>query len=237
MKKNIILNILIVLNVSSIISALPSPYSELKEVLPFNGHGWYSNAAWIEKLMKTNKISTFIEVGSWMGASTRHIASLLQPNGKLYAVDTWQGSIEHYQKQEWNAMLPTLYNQFLSNMIHARLTDVVIPMRMSSLEAAPILKQQLTMVDMVYIDAAHDTESVFNDLNAYWPFVKDNGGILCGDDWDYDPVKVAVRKFAQLHGLVLYWGDNFWFLKQESGHVENNFRNTPMSVWQFNIVK
>lgn len=232
MKKNIILSL--VLSGSLLLDALPNPYNELKEILPFNPHGWYGNGSWIEKLMTNNKINTVIEVGSWLGCSTRHIASLLQPNGKLYAVDTWEGSIEHHQNKEWNAMLPALYNQFLSNIIHAQLTDIVIPVRMASLNAVKKLKQVLIEVDMVYIDAAHDTESVLKDLEAYSPLVKKDKGILCGDDWGWETVRAAVYQFAKKYNLTIYADHNFWFLKKEDcGYCYKSFLTADDSAWNF----
>lgn len=134
-------------------------------------------------------------------------------------------------------MLSTLYEQFLSNIIYANLTDIVIPIRMKSLQAAKVLQEKLSKVDMVFIDAAHDTNSVYNDLNAYWPFVKDNGGILCGDDWEWGSVRSAVQQFAKLKGLTIYFGSNFWFLKVESGYSEKNFKNYITDAWKFNITK
>lgn len=212
---------------------LPSPYCDLKEVLPFNGHSFYLNARWIENLMLQNKINTVIEVGSWLGSSTRHIASLLQPNGKLYAVDTWEGSVEHHQNEEWKNMLTTLYDQFLSNVIHAQLTDRIIPFRATSLDAAIALKQNLDKVDLVYIDAGHDTESVFLDMEAYWPFIKNDHGILCGDDWSWDSVKNAVIMFAMNYNLTVYAAENFWFLKKENGYQIKDFRYISLDIWKF----
>lgn len=217
----------------SSLNDLSFPYCDLKTVLPFDNHGWYSNSEWIEKLMTHNKVTTVVEVASWLGLSTRHIASLLQPNGKLYAVDTWQGSIEHHEIPQYAAKLPTLYEQFLSNMIHAKLTDIVIPVKMTSQKAAKVLFTELNSVDLIYIDAGHDTQSVFQDIQVYWPYVKNNQGILCGDDWWHDPVKVAVRIFAQAHHLTIYASDNFWFVKKEAEYTEKDFKHEDITVWKF----
>lgn len=216
---------------------LPSPYCDVQEVLPFNGHGWYYNGVWVEQLMKHNKITTVIEIGSWLGCSTRHIASLLQPGGQLYAVDTWQGSIEHYEQEEFASMLPTLYDQFLSNIIHTQLTNIVIPIKMDSLQAVDFFKSKLHKVDLIYVDAAHDTESVLQDIEAYWPLVQNNGGILCGDDWWWDTVKVAVRFFAQTHRLGLYVGDNFWYLKPSDHYYEATFKDASLDIWKFDALQ
>jgi hypothetical protein len=185
---------------------LPEPYRSAK-LMPFNPQGWYSNAKQIESLFKQNRINVVIEVGCWLGLSTRHMATLLPSEGKLYAVDHWLGSSEHQDSSE----LPTLYDQFLSNVVYASLTNVIVPIRMSSLEAAALLSIMAIMPDLVYIDASHDTESVLADLNAWFPFVKGHG-IICGDDWHWEDVRAAVEIFALEHQLTIDASENFWCL-------------------------
>lgn len=183
-----------------------NPYENI-EVLPFDPQGWYGNANQIKEIFKNNRhIQTVVEVGSWLGASTRHIATLLPQGGKVYAVDTWLGSVEH----QLDPKLPTLYQQFLSNVIHAQLTDRIIPVRMESVKAAECLKG--LSVDLVYLDGAHDTASVLMDLRAWYPYVQGHG-IICGDDWGWDSVKTAVRIFAKENGLRIGHHKNFWRLK------------------------
>lgn len=221
------------------LSSLPYPYNTLSRLLPFNNHGWYhaTNAIAIEKLIRYNNVKNVVEVGSWLGLSTRHIASLLPDDGRVYAVDSWLGSIEHHETLEYAKMLPTLYEQFLSNMVHAGYTKKIRPIRATSLEAAEKLHQFYDHFDLIYIDAAHDTESVYKDMEAYFPFVEGNKGILCGDDWWWDGVKVAVLRFALRHQLTVYTHDNFWFLKETGIFRQETFLDATESVWCFNLDK
>jgi hypothetical protein len=92
----------------------------------------------------------------------------------------WLGSVEHQS----SPILPTLYEQFLSNVVHAGLTHIIIPMRMSGLQAATWMDSMEVKPDLIYIDASHDIPSVLADLSAWFPFVKGHG-ILCGDDWTH----------------------------------------------------
>lgn len=57
--------------------------------------------------------------------------------------------------------------------------------RKTSRDAARDFALHGVRFDWVYIDAAHDYESVRDDLQAWWPLVKP-GGILAGHDWVSD---------------------------------------------------
>lgn len=191
------------------------PYDSLTELLPFDERGMYINAVPMEKLIKERNVKTVFELGCWLGKSTRHIAQLLPDDGKVYAIDHWLGSAEHQQSLE----IPRLYEQFLSNVIHAKLTHKIIPKRMTTLAAAQEFKQLGPLPDLVYVDASHDEESVYADISAYFPLVQGHG-ILCGDDWGWGaqmgfPVSRAVSRFANENHLQVEVVDGwFWILHE-----------------------
>ncbi|MBP9765527.1 class I SAM-dependent methyltransferase [Candidatus Babeliales bacterium] len=212
---------------------LPAPYNQLKELLPFNGHHFYMNALWMELVFAIHQPKVVVEVGSWLGGSTRHMASLMDLKGKLYAVDTFEGSEELLTDERFSWMIPTLYEQFLSNVIHAGLTDRIIPVKMRSTDAAEFLKNSIGYADLVYIDAAHDTDSVYQDITAYFSLVAESTGIMCGDDWMHPPVQVAVMKFAYEQQLTVYVQENFWLYAKEEGFSLKEFLSPPVAVWQF----
>lgn len=58
----------------------------------------------------------------------------------------------------------------------------------------------LRTIDFIYIDAAHDYESVKHDIELWWPMVSDHG-ILAGHDFDdyHSGVVRAVTEFADTH--------------------------------------
>jgi hypothetical protein len=188
------------------------PYN-LDQILPFDPAGWYRNGEQLEKLYQIFQPKIVVEVGCWLGASTRHLATLLPPNGVVYAVDHWLGSVEHQPGQPfWSPILPDLYEQFLSNVIHAQLTHKIIPIRMSSRSASEYLNG--LRPDLVYIDASHDFDSVYADLTLWYPFVKGHG-ILCGDDADYSDITRALKRFAEENGLeVVKPASAFWYLQE-----------------------
>ena len=80
---------------------------------------------------------------------------------------------------------------------------------MYSDEAARLLNVK---PDLVYIDGHHTFEAVYEDLTAWYPFVKGHG-ILAGDDWQTsEGVYHAVRQFAQENNLQIVAHNNFWRL-------------------------
>lgn len=185
----------------SVIAEIPEPYRSIIDI-PFDSHGWFVNERPLENILKRKNPQTVIEIGSWLGCSTRFIASHLEEGALLYAIDTWRGSEEHVG----NDHLPYLYSTFLSNIKHARLTDKIVPIRMESLEAAKNLSLR---ADLIYIDAAHDTVSVKKDIMNWYPHL--NGeGVMCGDDWLWESVRKAVVECAQILGKEIYTDNNFW---------------------------
>ncbi len=193
----------------SLYSQHPAPYDTV-EVLPYNPQGWYINGPSMEWLIRRSNVKIVIEVGSWMGLSTRHLAKTIPHDGVVYAVDHWMGTPNEDNR---GFDIPNLYRQFLSNVIHENLTHKIIPIKMSSLEASQTLKVR---PDLVYLDASHDFSSVMLDLILWFPFVKGHG-ILCGDDyfWAHDPyngggpVQRAVDTFARENNLIVH-NDGLW---------------------------
>ncbi len=185
---------------------MSEPYRSLK-LLPFDGRGWYINQEAMGKLFKERQIAVVVEVGCWLGESTRHIASMLPPGGKLYAVDHWYGSPGWRDNADFNKEYADVYQHFLSNVVHRELTDVIIPIRMYSDEASRLLDVK---PDLVYLDGDHAFDAIYNDLVCWYPFVKGHG-ILAGDDWATSAeVRAAVQKFAEENNLWIYTYQNFW---------------------------
>lgn len=195
--------------------SVPSPYSELETILPYHLHGWYTNQREIEEVFSKHSPKVVVELGSWLGASTCHMGDLLHGKGKLFAVDHWLGSREHQRLERTDvvSLLPTLYEQFLSNVMHRGLTSTIIPWRMTTEQAADKMRDAKIPIDLIYLDASHDENSVYEDLSNWYPLVK-RKGIICGDDWSWGngyPVRKAVERFAKEKKLKVHVSNNnFW---------------------------
>ena len=198
-------------------------YNVIK-VIPSDNHGWFGpdNETGLAKVISKINPKICVEIGSWLGLSTTYIAARLSDDSILYAVDTWLGSLEHNQswREDTQKRLPTLYQQFLSNIIHSGFHNRIFPLRMSSVEASLALNEE--NIDMVYIDGSHFEEDVYNDFISWWPKIG-NTGMLCGDDWrwgsDLRPgdkwVPGGVRRAMQKLGIAskhLHVEGNFWWI-------------------------
>ncbi|KPK32154.1 MAG: hypothetical protein AMS24_04880 [Chlamydiae bacterium SM23_39] len=212
------------------IKNLPSPYNELKNIMLFNHHGWFgeNNAKGLKTLIEQRRIKTVVELGSWLGKSTMYIAEHLPEDGKVYAVDHWLGSRVHHNNKAVKNLLPTLYEQFLSNVVQKNLTEKIIPWKMTTVEAAKKMSLEGKLVDLVYIDAAHDEESVYQDMSMWYPLIKE-GGVMCGDDWGWGknlPVQRAVKQYAFDNNLKYKVYGNFWIIfKTKSFIVKRHKRS------------
>lgn len=142
--------------------------------------GWMRPAEleWLAEQARTRKL--IVEVGSWMGRSTRAIVD--NTDGYVYAVDTWNGSDELVHREKLaNKSADWLYDQFCYNMADA--THEVHAYRTTSLQAAKeFYLLDHPKFDMIFLDASHDYENVKADILAWKPLLAENG-LLCGHDY------------------------------------------------------
>jgi predicted O-methyltransferase YrrM len=161
---------------------------------------------WLANQARTH--SRIVEVGSWMGRSTTALA--VNTPGMVWAIDTWEGS------EELKPLLADKPSNWLFETFKANLgsyCDVVVPMRMTSLEGAKTLSDR--KFDMIFIDASHDYESVRADIEAWRPLCA-SGGLFCGHDYAtaWPGVMQAVDEFfpsiVKAKDLSRLYGPNDW---------------------------
>lgn len=195
-------------------ATIPEPYRSNSD-LPLDMHGWFSreNKDMIGKLLARYQPKTVVELGSWLGVSTIFMAQHVPAESKVYAVDHWEGDQHTNANPEGKKRAGTLYQQFLSNVKHHNLTNSIIPLRMTTIEAALLFDDQ--SVDFLYIDASHDETSVTQDFVTWFPKVTTNG-LICGDDWGCKAVRDGVIQGMKLCSIApsrLKSIGNFWYLE------------------------
>ena len=164
------------------------------------GEDWFSYPNLYSSMVeKFDDGAHFIEVGVWKGRSASYMGVEINNSGKnikFDCVDVFSGSSEHldssspFFNQELLKDNDWLYNEFLKNT--EPIKHIVTPIKQLSWLAAELYEDH--SVDFVFIDAAHDYESVKKDLKAWFPKIK-KGGVLAGHDYLYWEVIDAVNEF------------------------------------------
>lgn len=165
------------------------------------------------------------EVGAWKGDYSAHLLRATRP-ARLYLVDPWEyvydpdrpgNTLYGGRNPRGQERLDAIHDEIVRRFEPQIDRGQVNVWRRRSTVAATQLDEPL---DWVYIDAVHSYDEVKNDLEAWYPHVRD-GGIVAGDDyglslgpWE-DGVKRAVDEFARSHGCkVKVIGDQFLLKKR-----------------------
>lgn len=187
--------------------------------------GWFSDCPIFHKLIAELRPELIIEVGTWLGASAIHMGRGIKQlglNTRILCVDTWLGSLEFWLDKNDPARYlrlglkngyPTVYRQFMANVIHEGLCAHIIPFPQISSIAAQWLTDKKIAADMIYIDGGHGFDAVTADLDAYAKLVRP-GGVIFGDDYDqWQSVKHAVDAWCSKHGHALGVDGHKWIIR------------------------
>src|SRR5208282_2237514 len=155
-----------------------------------------------EQASKHNKI---VEIGSWIGCSTRALADNCP--GTVLAVDTWRGTLSEPGMVQFMQDKPEdwLLQHFLRNT--AGCTNITTH-RNESWIAAELLKNE--EFDMIFIDASHDYDNVKRDILA-WGSLLAPGGLLCGHDYHVGTHGVIQAVDELLDGVKVH--DSIWYIE------------------------
>ena len=188
-----------------------SPYAGFSpDGEPNDLQGWGSDDPILGDAIRLVQPSRICEVGSWKGRSAIHMAQVVREldlDTEIVCVDTWLGSPEHWLRPDWYDWLrvqygyPQLYHTFLGNIVRENLTDIITPFPMTSENAAVVFERLKVRFDLVYIDAAHEYESVKRDLAMYYALLNDDGLLIADDYGRWSGVTDAVYDFAHQHRL------------------------------------
>jgi predicted O-methyltransferase YrrM len=132
----------------------------------------------------------FIEVGSFLGDSTKYFCELIRQGEKpinFIQVDLWENADEY--KDYLPKGVTDFQDLYLDNL--KEYEDIITPYKMSSYDASLTIPNNL--IGAVFIDAAHDYDNVKLDIDCWVKKLKD-GGIIAGHDIDYPSVWRACRE-------------------------------------------
>jgi hypothetical protein len=182
-------------------------------------HGWFDwQDIYVDAVKNSEYSAHFVEVGSWMGKSACFMGELIKASGKnikFDCVDIWSDFCADYAySQEINDSIltgNTMLSKFLKNLEKYNVSNYINPVKSMSWDAAKEYGD--LSLDMVFLDAGHDYESVKKDLNAWWPKIKKEG-IFAGHDYNHsqEGVTLAVNQFFSDKKLNIIVKNNSWFI-------------------------
>lgn len=175
---------------------------------------WYNDpnacSPIFRRALEMSKPTVAIEVGSFVGESSIHIAKTmreLNPDSVLICVDTWYGGFDHWTKvpeklRFWFGR-PSLYYQFIGNVMAHHVEDVILPLALDSVNAARLIDHLGIYPEFIYSDASHESGDVIRDYDTYWKLLRPNGVMLC-DDWSsfFPGVVKDGKLFMQQNSIV-----------------------------------
>jgi hypothetical protein len=146
-------------------------------------------------------------------AAKRLSASILCVDTWLGGAEFWEGKNDPTRYQQLNLRFgyPSVYYQFIANVMHRGHANRILPLPQTSLIAGRVLAKKGLRFPLIYIDGSHEEEDVYADIATYWKLLA-KGGAIFGDDYDhYWPgVVTAVHRFASEINVAVERRGNFW---------------------------
>lgn len=149
--------------------------------------GWFdqTDAAYFASVASKLPVNAHVaEIGVWMGRSTVCLNALLPPGSHHICVDHFKGDQSAGFKDT-----RADFDRFTRNLKLGVLSG-------DSVACAELFDDGT--FDFVFIDAAHDYDSVKADITAWLPKVR-AGGILAGHDIGFASVRKAVTELLPEH--------------------------------------
>lgn len=190
----------------------------------------------LSQFMLEQCYKTFVEIGAKEGKTSSHILKTV-PDSRVIAIDPWMadpapanGDPTREDYKAWD--FAKIEAEFWANVGDAK--DRCTMLRMTSEDAADRLNTEtdelntilytsengmngaefkiLPYIDIAFIDALHDYESVKQDIALWWPKVR-IGGMLCGHDFNHQwpGVERAVADSFNLMQVGIA-SDSVWFI-------------------------
>lgn len=177
----------------------------------------------IDFLIEQYKPKFWLELGSFVGGSALQVASSIKKNNTetgIICCDPFCGDVNMW---DWIANpfpslkgndgqlydflklengIPTIYQRFLANIFFNGHSDIITPIQITSIVGIRLIerlykqKRISELPSVIYLDSAHEADETYLELVNAWRCLP-SGGVLFGDDWDWNAVQKDVTKFAK----------------------------------------
>lgn len=171
------------------------------------GQTWRNELHWLYTAVVNSKVH--VEVGAFCGRSLFVTAGAMR-NATLYCVELPDpGGWGHQPMGGWaKKVLEVTFEAIKENSP----TVKVEPMWCGSMMAAIELQKKNVQVDSIFIDGDHCYESIYADINSWFPLMK-QGGIMIGHDYDTNNIGVMDAVNELLPNFQVWPNTRMWYAK------------------------
>lgn len=145
-----------------------------------------------------------VELGVRFGTVLFHLLSS-EKNLRMVGVDLWQRRKENAKVEGGEVHPQAFYDDahqvVLKDVLRLGMVGRVRLIRDFSAKAAAEFPDQT--FDFIFIDAAHDYQSVCDDITSWLPKIK-QGGLVMGHDYDWSTVARAVEDTLTAKGVPVH---------------------------------
>ena len=152
---------------------------------------WFRNSStfpvW-EIILKEWKPERIIEIGCYEGQCTSYMVEKndWSDDVKLWAVDTWEGSMEHTDIDMSEVEKRFDKNIELANKKASRKTNVTKEKMYSHQFMSAMMNGYEGKIDLIYVDGSHTAPDVLLDATLAFKLIRP-GGVIVFDDWHWKP--------------------------------------------------
>ena len=170
----------------------------------------------VEYLVKQVPINgTVIEIGSAFGGNAQFMLNVAPHIGSMVCIDPdWKTDQNIIIKQEWTQWIRDGFNIKDGTTSFEYASKLLAPYPQAKLY--PLFSPQecewwTGTVDMIFEDANHESETLRQNIEFWYPFVK-TGGIISGHDYNDPNVSSEIIKIAEELKLELNVESTVWWM-------------------------
>jgi hypothetical protein len=171
------------------------------------------NSEFFRQILKSYSVEWIVEVGSMVGGSAIRMCEVAKSVGReifVTCIDPFTGDVNMWEQEpyleDWKYLnlengIPTIGKRFLSNVFHSGHSESILPLNTTSSVGLKFLMRLISygrisqLPNAIYLDSAHEKDETYLELKLCFELLP-IGGVLFGDDWDWDAVKTDVIRFA-----------------------------------------
>ena len=209
--------------------AVPKYWKEKYDVFDFESYkdvpGWVNDAEFIyeEMVNQAEDGDHFVEIGVLLGQSTTRMGELIRDSKKKIRFDAidifWiiEHTIRNYKlsghpKEFFHYIdkLKTEWDLDIMNMIRHPLKALGVIDYVNFITCEEQYAHRIyddNSLKFVWIDGDHGPDVVYNHLVNFWPKLK-IGGVIGGDDIEYQDVLDDVKKFTKEKNIKIAYSHN-----------------------------